>query len=745
MRWSFFKLLKNKSNTYRLYLHAFIIAIPMIIIFGVLQYQISRGVLESAVADIYSQRLSNISYGVDEYFKKVSLISSDIEAMGLEEYEDDRVPNALQYSSLVRVAQSFSAKNSGMSILFYTPASNKICSELGTHSAEFYFTDILHCDDESGFTFGEFENNNKGKMYPQAEYSSKFTKMKSRYIVWLTDKNLLKNTRVVLLIDTGFFNSSYGGNFAMFDNDGKNLYAGSTLFKNADIKNGTKGPVGVNLDGTSYMCLVTNSTVHNWHYVAYIPKSQFNHRLSLLLYFFVAFILLFSIIWFVYSLVMTNRIYKPIKDFKTKVIEVPQFEDTRNDFDDIYRLIEKTGTSHNELRKMYKLLVEKYHIAVLKNVMNIEESIGYGDMLLEDMLLHNYIIIDSFVGCAGMVSEVKNNGYGDIHTGICNFISEAYDGQVDIVMNIEADNSERIFVLTVPSMDFSINDFVLHLGEYLNKAVKYPFFAKIVVNDIYETESEIKTAYQNLKELSEYQSVQIDNQVICQKDKNIPVAESGAELINRVISELNNRKFRDIKSALQEVLNIASDNKMTKKDVRKCFSDIFEKFAREIHLFDGQFSDEGFVIRAKLSYARTIDDFNDIANSICNIYDEYCFSSVDGNNSDSIVEKMKAYVNENYSDHNLSLVMLADEVDRSPVYLSRLFKKKTGIRFTDYVKQRRLKEAENLLIEKGNEYTVSMIAEKVGYVDVNHFIKTFKAEFGKTPGQVKTQIGNSKS
>lgn len=733
MKWSLFKLLKNRSNTYKLYLRAFIIAFPMIIVFGMAEFFVSHSIVKSTAVDICNDRLGNFAQTMDEYFKNVSVISSDMRFIGAGEYRDRAVPNAWDYKELVESAKNFSDKNSGMSVIFYTPGSNKISCEFGTYDAQKYFDRVLSSDDkENGFTLKDFKECSERKIYKQSRYNHS-----NDYIVCLMDSSLLHNARVALLIDTDVFNSIYGDNFAIFDDDGKNVYAGNELIRQADIRFDTDKLNSVRIDTTSYVYLVRRSAIYNWNYVAFIPKSQFNYRMVLLLYLFCAFIVLFSLIWLVYSLVMTNKIYKPIRDFKTKVVEVPQFDSARDDFDDIYRIIKETGTNHSELRKMHKLLLDKYHVALLKNMMDISDREGYDSAFLEGILLKNYVVIDCFISCAGNTSETKNRHVQEVEQSLCDFIADTYDGMADVAMNIEAGCNERVLIITLSDGNFSVVDFVRQIKRFVKKEIMYPFFAKIVISNMYETEGDIEKAYKSVRQTADCLSVEVANEVLCETDKNDFIDEVGAELISRKFEELRKDKFRKIKNVFDDVLKIASDQKMPRHYIRRQFFTVFEKLASDIGLFESQFADECFTIREKILYANTVDDFDDIAQSVSAIQSEYKVSGANSSNNDKIIEEIKLYVNENYSDHNLSLTLLADIYDRSPVYLSRLFKQKTGIKFTDYVKQIRLREAENLLLEKSNEYTVSMIADMVGYTDVNHFIKTFKAEFGKTPGQIK--------
>lgn len=76
---------------------------------------------------------------------------------------------------------------------------------------------------------------------------------------------------------------------------------------------------------------------------------------------------------------------------------------------------------------------------------------------------------------------------------------------------------------------------------------------------------------------------------------------------------------------------------------------------------------------------------------------------------------------------------LADMVQLSPQYLSKLFKKCIGISMKEYITQERTKRAMYLLSE--TSMNVSQVAEALGYANVYLFSKQFKQHFGEPPSR----------
>ncbi|KRF41864.1 response regulator [Paenibacillus sp. Soil787] len=78
---------------------------------------------------------------------------------------------------------------------------------------------------------------------------------------------------------------------------------------------------------------------------------------------------------------------------------------------------------------------------------------------------------------------------------------------------------------------------------------------------------------------------------------------------------------------------------------------------------------------------------------------------------------------------------LSKQFNISLGYLSTLIKKETGITYTDYVTNKRLGLAKELL--NGSSLSVHEIVERVGYKDYFHFNKLFKKHYGITPSKYR--------
>ncbi|RKP54338.1 AraC family transcriptional regulator [Cohnella endophytica] len=102
------------------------------------------------------------------------------------------------------------------------------------------------------------------------------------------------------------------------------------------------------------------------------------------------------------------------------------------------------------------------------------------------------------------------------------------------------------------------------------------------------------------------------------------------------------------------------------------------------------------------------------------------------------VEQIKAFVGDNYSDSELTLYRIAEQVERPEKYISQLFKDVTGSNLSDYLETVRMDNAVKLLLE--NRYTVDEISSRVGYNSSHSFRRAFKRVTGVSPSSYRQSI-----
>ena len=102
-----------------------------------------------------------------------------------------------------------------------------------------------------------------------------------------------------------------------------------------------------------------------------------------------------------------------------------------------------------------------------------------------------------------------------------------------------------------------------------------------------------------------------------------------------------------------------------------------------------------------------------------------------------VIAKAKQFIQEHHTE-DLCLAQVAQAVHTSVFYFCKLFKKVTGIHFTEYVSRLRTEKAKNLLLNPN--LRVSEIAYEVGFQSLTHFNRVFKKVVGESPTEYRGHL-----
>ncbi len=102
-----------------------------------------------------------------------------------------------------------------------------------------------------------------------------------------------------------------------------------------------------------------------------------------------------------------------------------------------------------------------------------------------------------------------------------------------------------------------------------------------------------------------------------------------------------------------------------------------------------------------------------------------------------VIRRAKEFIHEHQAE-DISLSQVAKAVNTSTFYFCKMFKKVTGINFTDYLSRVRIEKSKNLLLNPN--LRVSEIAFEVGFQSLTHFNRVFKKILGQTPSDYRAQL-----
>lgn len=112
----------------------------------------------------------------------------------------------------------------------------------------------------------------------------------------------------------------------------------------------------------------------------------------------------------------------------------------------------------------------------------------------------------------------------------------------------------------------------------------------------------------------------------------------------------------------------------------------------------------------------------------------------DAQDQSARVKRIVQYINEHLGSE-LKRDAIAEKMNLSPDYMSRIFKAEMGISIKEYIIQQKMKHAQVML--RTTTLPVNFIAAKVGYPNFSHFSFTYKKALGVTPQEERKRVNDT--
>lgn len=107
------------------------------------------------------------------------------------------------------------------------------------------------------------------------------------------------------------------------------------------------------------------------------------------------------------------------------------------------------------------------------------------------------------------------------------------------------------------------------------------------------------------------------------------------------------------------------------------------------------------------------------------------------NSEPPMIARAREFIGQNFEE-DLSLGQVARSVNTSAFYFCKMFKRATGLNFTEYLARVRVEKAKNLLLNPN--LRISEIAFAVGFQSLTHFNRVFKKLMGQSPTEYRAHL-----
>ncbi|MDF2961324.1 MAG: transcriptional regulator, AraC family, partial [Paenibacillus sp.] len=285
-----------------------------------------------------------------------------------------------------------------------------------------------------------------------------------------------------------------------------------------------------------------------------------------------------------------------------------------------------------------------------------------------------------------------------------------------------------------------IHDICDSFRMWVNKHTR--FTVTVGIGSCFEEISSLPSSYEEASSALNYKSVLGDNRIIeyfqihpGSKDELVTYLQN-----IRVMSQLFKSGNPVWENHFEQVFNGLKVALLAQKDIINVLNYMMLYINREINSLPLSFREiwADSMMPQCLDILDRYETLADIQHNLKTKLDEM-YSQFKGlrrvRSNYSLIEDVKYYLEQRYSDASLSLVSVSENFSINSSFLSRIFKEETGENFVDFLARIRIRHAELKLSE--TKMSVQEIARQVGYNNSLSFIRVFKKIVGHTPGDYR--------
>ncbi len=411
-----------------------------------------------------------------------------------------------------------------------------------------------------------------------------------------------------------------------------------------------------------------------------------------------------------------DKLIKVLKNIKSK-IEIEEIKKNRLD------------KIKSNLKNNRQVLLQKFFLDIIENnYFSIEEIYKRSEQLDIKLPKNEYQLIGLFIDDYPLaIEKAKINKKHLIKFCIQNMIQEICDTLDD--GSIFWYEKTAILIIDSAKIDNKMHEWVNDIEKFQSRVYKHlNLNISVCISDEYQNIKRISSAIKDLSELRNSYFYTGPGSLVREKKefKNKLSVKESLLYIDELRLLLSSTDYNNI----YQELNILFD----RKEKNEYSPDSVRTFLRSL-IIDIESTANHYGISLGEVYLN-LDTFKEYKNLITRLIKQFYEKLSDTKNSSyrrEIIEVM-TYINRNI-DKSITCEMMADYVNMNSSYFSRLFKQETGVSFSDYLINKRIQKATDLLMS--TNLPVEEISIKVGIDNVSYFYRLYKKRVGKTPGYVR--------
>lgn len=507
--------------------------------------------------------------------------------------------------------------------------------------------------------------------------------------------------------------------------------------------NGTDGCLDFSVSKEDAILTYSKSSYNDWTYIYVIPKAAIMEKVSYIKLIAEGVALITFIFGLIISYILAYRNSKPFREMintftNGELINTTNtdIESSKNEYEfiknNIAELINNNKSMRDSLQRnsdtLKNILLERILKGEFENRNKLETLITYTgigitgskfvvvvikinrlDNILNEKILEELDLFRIFIEDI-LNKHLNEKGYSLILN----------ENEMALILSL-LNNNENI---CIEEINCIINNVKNEFEE------KYHVMPAFGIGQLYSDLMELHNSFREAKRALEYFSTEKDTSQLISWYSEVNDEDSSYfypyDLELKLVNYVKSGNLAETEAALDKIYNENYILRAIPKNIEKFL--LYDMKATIIKL-TGE-------LNADIDLSSLDFDKNnkykkeEVFNGIKIIYKNMC-STVNLNkksHNNSMIIDMKAYIDSNFTNPNLSVYDIASKFNISESYFSQFFKEQTGDNFSSYLEAIRIKYACRLI--KETKYTMDEIALKCGY----NYSRTFRRAFKKVVG-----------
>lgn len=747
--------LRQKTNSLFIkLLTSFMTIIVLLLSFNFLSYAFFRS---NITDEILRYNKLNLDKTINDYEKHLTLIrnmtfglyfSSDVELLKI---SSPRIHYDVASNIRQSIRQTLGNNYLYLSnIILYFRETGFIIEKEGTSRAETMFSKY-YASDRYAYDFwrNEFDEPYSYRLYPAAEFYESTgygVNPKGTLLPYIIKDTANSKLMIVEMLDAekmfAAFHQSINRNFIVMNGDGQLLFSSVDPGRTVTLSDlpGLQGHLKI---GTDYY-FYAKSPTSGFTYVNIVPDARISSQIVKLNVILVTLLILAIVISIGTSVLFSVRMNNPLKRIVQTIQELnagppptvrrSQIREFDLIGDRLSHLMQTNRVIHEDLRHKNAQLRYFTYMNKLKMIrmggLDWREPAGAD----KPFVLAVFDITFRRSYYENMQTDSDFAAYF-LKEYVAAVFAERYADSTVFQME-----KNQILALLFPKDgEPSLSETLANMKATFDRDKHYCFLT-IAASNVYPDSSQFTAAYEQALALLKRRRLNDETQIIEEAD-----GEGGREAFHG-FTLMEEQEFHAnlqagngaaVVQQISRMLAAMHKKEATAHDFAEFSRETMNKVVRTLAALqlDGRLQSDADSPRERLADCHTLEQYNAFWSEF--LSEAAGWIKQRKEERDPITSFVFDYVNAHYGE-DISLDLLADKLNITSAYLSTYFKEKTGMNFSDYLNGMRMNIAKDML--QNSSIKIQDVAVRVGYHNVNSFIRMFKRYAGLPPGEFRKTI-----